>query len=56
VKAIILEHQSGGLAALFYPLSPLYCSFCIVKAALQLHTAIPLTSFIVDYKQLIYCT
>lgn len=56
MKAIVLERQNGGLAAHFYPLSPLYCSFCIVKAALRLHTAIPLTSFIADYKQLIYCT
>lgn len=56
MKAIVLESQSYGLVAHFYPLSPLYCSFCIVKVASRLHTAIPITSFIADYKQLIYCT
>ena len=56
VKAIVLERQSCGFAAHFCPLSSLYCSFCIVKAVLRLHTDTLLIIFIADYKHLIYCT
>jgi len=56
VKAIVLERQSCGFAAHFYPLSHLYCLFCTIKTVLQLHNTTQFVLFTTDYKHLICCT